>query len=208
MSSESIAGQRRGVGGGIAFVVCGPSGAGKNSVIEGVMRSLPGLSFSVSYTTRPRRNGEMDGVDYHYISRQEFNRLVAQGELIEHVTYLGDQYGTARSQIEEVFARGEDVVLNIDVEGARTLRKQGLHDFAVVYVFLAPSSLDLLEERLSARRTEDEEQIRARLEVAAREMEALPLFDYLVLNDELDRSIDELRAIIVAERCRICGEHD
>jgi len=78
----------------------------------------------------------------------------------------------------------------------------------VVYVFLAPSSLDLLEERLSARGTEDEEQIRARLEVAAREMEALPLFDYLVLNDELDRSIDELRAIIVAERCRICGEHD
>jgi guanylate kinase len=172
------------------------------------MRSLSGLSFSVSYTTRPRRNGEVNGVDYHYISRQEFDRLVAQGKLIEHVTYLGDQYGTARSQIEEVFARGEDVVLNIDVEGARTLRKQGLHDFSVVYVFLAPSSLDLLEERLSARGTEDEDQIRARLEVAAGEMGALPLFDYLVLNDELDRSIDELRAIIVAERCRIFREHD
>ena len=203
MSSESIAGRRRGTGGGLAVVVCGPSGAGKNSVIERVMKILPGLSFSVSYTTRPRRSGEVDGVDYHYVSPQEFDRLVASGELVEHVTYLGDQYGTSRAQIEEVFARGEDVILNIDVEGAKTLQQGGLLSCAVVYVFLAPSSLDLLEERLRARATESDKQISARLEVAREEMEALSCFDYFVLNNDIEAAVDQLCSIIVAERSRV-----
>jgi len=203
MSSESIVKERRGIGGGIAFVVCGPSGAGKNSVIERVMGVLPGLSYSVSYTTRPRRSGEVEGEDYHYITHQEFDRLVAVGEMIEHVTYLGDQYGTSRSQLHAVFDRGEDVILNIDVKGAKTLKKSGLLDFSVVYVFLTPSSLDILGERLRDRGTEDSDEIHARLEVAAQEMRALPLFDYLVVNDRLDVAVDELRSIIVAERSRI-----
>ncbi len=207
--SESIADRRRGVGSGLAFVVCGPSGAGKNSVIERVMQILKGLSFSVSYTTRSQRPGEVDGVDYHYVSSREFDRLLAAGELVEHVTYLGDQYGTSRAQIEQVFARGEDVILNIDVEGAKTLKQQGLHDCSVVvYVFLALSSLGLLEERLRARGTESDEQISARLKVAAKEMEALPFFDYLVLNDHIEAAVDELRAIIVAERSRLIDDHD
>jgi len=203
MSSESIVKTRRGVGGGIAFVVCGPSGAGKNSVIERVMQILPGLSYSVSYTTRPRRSGEVNGKDYYYITHQEFDRLVSEGEMVEHVTYLGDQYGTSRAQICEVFSRGKDVILNIDVEGAKALKGSGLLDFSVVYVFLTPSSLAILGERLQIRGTEDEEEIRARLTVAAQEMETLPLFDYLVVNDELDIAVDELRSIIVAERSRI-----
>lgn len=172
------------------------------------MQILPGLSFSVSYTTRSQRPGEVDGVDYHYVSRQEFDCLLAAGELVEHVTYLGDQYGTSRAQIEEVFARGEDVILNIDVEGAKTLKQQGLLDFTVVYVFLALSSLALLEERLRTRGTESDEQISARLEVAAKEMEALPFFDYFVLNDHIEAAVDELRAIIVAERSRLIDDHD
>ena len=203
MSSESIVKTRRGVGGGIAFVVCGPSGAGKNSVIERVMQILPGLSYSVSYTTRPRRSGEVNGKDYYYITHQEFDRLVSEGEMVEHVTYLGDQYGTSRAQICEVFSRRKDVILNIDVEGAKALKGSGLLDFSVVYVFLTPSSLAILGERLRIRGTEDEEEIRARLTVAAQEMETLPLFDYLVVNDELDIAVDELRSIIVAERSRI-----
>ncbi len=203
MSSESIVKTRRGVGGGIAFVVCGPSGAGKNSVIERVMQILPGLSYSVSYTTRPRRSGEVNGKDYYYITHQEFDRLVSEGEMVEHVTYLGDQYGTSRAQICEVFSREKDVILNIDVEGAKTLKGSGLLDFSVIYVFLTPSSLAILGERLRIRGTEDEEEIRARLTVAAQEMETLPLFDYLVVNDELDIAVDELRSIIVAERSRI-----
>lgn len=203
MSSESIVKTRRGVGGGIAFVVCGPSGAGKNSVIERVMQILPGLSYSVSYTTRPRRNNEVNGKDYHYITHQEFDRLVSEDEMVEHVTYLGDQYGTSRAQICEVFSREKDVILNIDVEGAKALKGSGLLDFSVVYVFLTPSSLAILGERLRIRGTEDDGEIRARLTVAAQEMETLPLFDYLVVNDELDIAVDELRSIIVAERSRI-----
>jgi guanylate kinase len=204
MSNKALDSWRRGRGSGLAFIVSGPSGAGKNSVIERVMADLPGLSYSVSYTTRPRREDEVDGVDYHYVSSQEFERLIANGELIEHVTYLGDQYGTGRAQIREVFERGEDVVLNIDVEGAKTLREKDLIDTTTaVYVFLAPSSLGRLEERLRKRGSENEESIRARLDVAAKEMEALPVFDYLVINDKLDRAVEELRSIILAERCRV-----
>lgn len=203
MSSESIAKARRGVGNGIAFVVCGPSGAGKNSVIERVMQVLPGLSYSVSYTTRSRRSGEINGKDYYYVTHQEFDRLVAQGEMVEHVAYLGDQYGTSRAQIRDVFSREKDAILNIDVEGAKTLKESGLLDFSVIYVFLTPSSLAILGERLRIRGTENDKEIRARLTVAAQEVETLPLFDYLVVNDELDLAVDELRSIIVAERSRI-----
>ena len=206
MSSEAVRDHRRGIGSGLAFIVAGPSGAGKNSVIERVMADLPGLSYSVSYTTRTRREDEVGGVDYHYVSSSEFERLIADGELIEHVTYLGDQYGTGRAQIREIIERGEGVVLNIDVEGAKTLRRKGFIDrVTTLYVFLAPSSLDRLEERLRKRGSEDEGAIRARLDVAAREMEALSVFDYLVINDELDGAVAELRAIILAERCRLLG---
>ncbi len=203
MLNESIVGHRRGVGGGLAFVVCGPSGAGKNSVIERVMESLPGLSFSVSYTTRARRNGEQDSVDYRYITHEEFDRLVNAGEMVEHVTYLGDQYGTSCAQIHAVFAAGSDVILNIDVNGAKKLQESGLDEFSVVYIFLSPSSLEILGRRLRERGTESEEQIESRLEVGAEEMKAMPLFDYLVINDDLKLAVDELRAIIVAERSRV-----
>jgi guanylate kinase len=203
MSSESIVKARRGVGNGIAFVVCGPSGAGKNSVIERAMQILPGLSYSVSYTTRLRRNGEVNGEDYHYTTHQAFDRLVSEGEMVEHVTYLGDQYGTSRAQIREVFSCEKDVILNIDVEGAKALKEYGLLDFAVIYIFLTPSALAILGERLRIRGTEDDKEIHARLTVAAQEIETLPLFDYLVVNDELDVAVDELRSIIVAERSRI-----
>ncbi len=205
MSNESITRHRRGIGGGLAFVVSGPSGAGKNSVIDRVMEELSGLSYSVSYTTRPPRPHEIPGRDYHFISKEEFERLIAAGELVEHVRYLGDYYGTGIRQIEEVFARGEDVILNIDVQGAKTLRKKGLSHFSVVYVFLAPSSLARLEERLRARGTEDEEEIRARLAVAAQELEEIPEFDYLVINDDLERAVEELSGIVIAERARIVG---
>ncbi len=203
MSNESITRHRRGIGGGLAFVVSGPSGAGKNSVIDRVMEGLPGLSYSVSYTTRPPRPHEVPGHDYNFVSKQEFERLIAAGELVEHVQYLGDYYGTGIRQIEEVFARGEDVILNIDVQGAKTLRKRGLRGFSIVYVFLAPSSLSRLEERLRARGTEDEEEIRARLAVAARELREIPEFDYLVINDDLERAVEELSGIVIAERARI-----
>ncbi len=201
--SSDVTARRKGIGHGLAFVVSGPSGAGKNSVINRAMEGIPGLTYSVSYTTRPRRAHETDGVDYLFVSRDEFARRIERGDFAEHVTYLGDLYGTSRSQIDDVVARGLDVILNIDVEGAKLVRRAGLGEHTVVYVFLVPSSLARLEERLRARGTENDAEIAARLEVAAREMEAIDAFDYLVINDDLEAAVAELRAIVAAERLRI-----
>ncbi|HDL85277.1 MAG TPA: guanylate kinase [Candidatus Acetothermia bacterium] len=203
MLNESIIEHRRGVGGGVAFIVCGPSGAGKNSVIERVMEALPGLSYSVSFTTRPRRSDEVDGRDYHFITDEQFNDLVENDEVVEHVTYLGHQYGTSRAQIKSVFADGKDVILNIDVNGAKKLMERGLSDFSIVYIFLTPSSLEILGTRLRERGTETEKQMEARLIVAAEEMKSMPLFDYLVINDDLNTAVAELQSIVVSERCRV-----
>jgi guanylate kinase len=201
--SSDITARRKGIGHGLAFVVSGPSGAGKNSVINRAMEGIPDLRYSVSYTTRPRREREIDGVDYLFVSREEFTRRIESGDFVEHVTYLGDLYGTSRSQIDDVVAQGLDAILNIDVEGARLIRQAGLGDHTVVYVFLVPSSLERLEERLRARGTESDEQIVARLEATTREMKAIDVFDYLVINDDLETAVTELRAIVTAERLRI-----
>jgi guanylate kinase len=202
--SSDIKARRKGIGHGLAFVVSGPSGAGKNSVIDRAMRGIPDLRYSVSYTTRSRREHETDGVDYLFVSREEFRRRIESGDFVEHVSYLGDLYGTSRSQIDEVVAQGLDVILNIDVEGARLVRRAGrLADHTVVFIFLVPSSLTRLEERLRARGTESDEQIADRLEAATREMEAMDVFDYLVINDHLETAVDELHAIVTAERLRI-----
>ena len=201
--SSDIAARRKGVGHGLAFVVSGPSGAGKTSIINRAMERIPGLRYSVSYTTRPRREHEIDGVDYLFVSREEFTRRIESGDFAEHVTYVGDLYGTSRSQIDGVVAQGLDVILNIDVEGAKLVRRTGLGNHTVVYVFLVPSSLSRLEERLRARGTESDEQIADRLEAATREMEAIDVFDYLVINNDLETAVAELQAVVMAERLRI-----
>ncbi len=208
MSSEPRRPGRRGAGFGIAFVVTGPSGAGKTSVIRRVMESVPALAFSVSHTTRPKREGEVAGADYVFISESEFQRLVQQHAFVEHVVYSGARYGTSRAQLEESFRRGTDVILNVEVEGARSLRTVGLNRHPIVYVFLAPSTLDRLAERLRARGTESEEKISERVAVAAEEMKELGSFDYFVVNDDIDRAVDELRSIVVAERARIVRQRD
>jgi len=201
--SNEIADQRQGVGKGLAFVVTGPSGAGKNSVIDRVMAQLPGLTYSVSYTSRARRPNEVDGEDYVYVTARAFRERIESGDFLEHVTYLDDHYGTSRSQIDGFIANGLDVILNVEVTGARTLQAKAIPGIRVIYVFLTPSSVDELEARLRKRNTEDEEKIQRRLAVAKREMLALPDFDYLVINDDLDTAVDELASIILAERVRI-----
>ncbi|MCD5416130.1 guanylate kinase [Candidatus Bipolaricaulota bacterium] len=192
-----------GVGRGLAFVVTGPSGAGKSSVINRVMEQLPNLAFSVSYTTRPRRKGETDGVDYIYISHEKFTSLIDSSEFIEYTTYLEDRYGTSRSQVERVMMSKKDVILDIEINGARSLRQAGLGKCTIVYIFIAPSTLDRLGERLRARGTESDTAIAARLRIAEQALADLDKFDYLVINDDLDTAVDELRAIIAAERTRI-----
>lgn len=194
----------RSAGAGLMFVVCGPSGAGKTSVINRVMECVPGLSFSVSHTTRRRREGETDGVDYHYVDEARFRQLVDCGELVEHVVYQGDQYGTSRGEISRVFAAGNDVILNIDVQGARLLQKEGVGpDAAAVYIFLTTPNRQRLRERLERRGTESREVVESRLATAEEEMNSIADFDYLVINEHLDQAVAELSAIVTAERIRI-----
>jgi len=203
MSNESLTACRRGIGGGLVFVVAGPSGAGKNSVIDAVMERLSGLAFSVSYTSRAPRAGETDGEDYLFVSNEEFDRLVDEGEFLEHVTYSGNQYGTSRSQVLKAVAGGSDVILQIEVRGAQLIRSSGIAGCRVVYIFFTPSSLDLLGARLRGRGSETEAQIAARLAVAAEEINEIDRFEYLVINDDFDAAVNELAAIILAERSRI-----
>ncbi len=191
-------------GRGLMFVVCGPSGAGKTSVINRVMECVGRLSFSVSHTTRRQREGETDGVDYYYVGETEFETLVESGELVEHVMYQGDQYGTSRGEITRVFDAGKDLVLNIDVQGARLLQgKDAVPDATAVYIFLTTPDRERLRERLEARGTESQDVIEKRLATAEEEMKSLAEFDYLVVNDELDQAVKELAAIVTAERVRI-----
>lgn len=194
---------RRGIGSGLAFVVTGPSGAGKNSVIDRAIAILPGLVYSVSFTSRPRRPTEVAGEDYIFVSQEEFVRRVNDGDFLEHVTYLDDHYGTSRSQIEGFISDGLDVILNIEVKGAKTLQGKDMENTRVLYIFLTPSSIEELESRLRKRNTEDDSKIERRLEVAKREMLELPCFDFLVINDDLDTAVQELVSIIIAERIRV-----
>ncbi len=194
----------RGASRGLMFVVCGPSGAGKTSVINRVMECVESLSFSVSHTTRRQREGEIHGVDYYYVDDTEFQTLVDGGKLVEHVIYQGDQYGTSRGEISRVFGAGRDLVLNIDVQGARLLQGKGaVPEATAVFIFLTTPDRERLRERLEERGTESQEVIEKRLATAEEEMKSLTEFDYLVVNDELDQAVRELVAIVTAERVRI-----
>jgi guanylate kinase len=203
MSSSGFSLRRRGTGGGLAFVVSGPSGAGKNTAINGLIAQVPDLVYSVSHTTRVPRPGERDGVDYHFVSTADFDRMIRAGQFIEHVIYSGDEYGTSKGEMARLVAKSLDIVLNIDAQGACTLRREGVSGIALVFVFFAPPSLDQLGDRLRARGSESEVEIAERLRVASREIETLPIFDYLVINDTIDNAVRELGAIVAAERLRV-----
>ena len=187
---------------GIAFVVTGPSGAGKSSVISELLKRDPGLAFSVSATTRPQRPGEVHGRDYYFVSPDEFDRLLAAGELLEWTEYQGHRYGTPRSEVVRRLEAGEDVVLNVEVRGALAIAGAGL-PYPVVLVFLVPPSWEELRRRIAARGTESAESLAARLAIAREEVRHIPEFHYLVVNDRLERAVDELAAIVQAERRRL-----
>lgn len=184
----------------ILFVLSSPSGGGKTTILKKVMAGLPGLIFSVSHTTRPPRPGEVDGRDYHFVSRQEFQaiREASPPGFLEWAEVHGNLYGTGRAEVERQLQAGQDVILDIDVQGALQVRSTA----EPVMVFIAPPSLVELEDRLHRRGTEGADTIRLRLDNARNELRFTDRYDYLIINDRLEEAIDSLRAIIVAERCR------
>jgi guanylate kinase len=177
------------------FVITGPSGVGKGTLIRGLLGRVPGLSLSVSATTRLPRPGEHDGTDYHFLSAEEFDRRAQAGEFVEHAVYSGRRYGTLRSELESRLRHGEPVVLEIEVQGARQVREAMPE---AVPVFIAPPSRDALRARLVGRGTDDPEQIEQRMRTAEAELAAQPEFAHVVVNDRLEQATDELTRIVQA----------
>jgi guanylate kinase len=186
---------------GSLIVVTGPSGAGKGTVLKKVLAALPDVYYSVSATTRAPREGEQNGVHYHFLTREQFETLIAQDRLLEHAEYAGNYYGTPADPADEQLARGGDVLLEIELQGALQIRKKRPE---ALMVFLAPPSFAELERRLRGRGTESEEKIERRLAIARRECASLGEFEYVVVNDDPDAAAERLCCIIRAARCRTC----
>jgi guanylate kinase len=181
---------------GHVFVITGPSGVGKGTLIRGLLERVPGLELSVSATTRAPRPGESDGVDYHFLSEEEFDRRVAAGDFVEHASYSGHKYGTLRSELERRMAKAAGVVLEIEVQGARQIRAAMAE---AVQVFIAPPSVEALRARLVGRGTDAPEDVEARLATALEELEAEKEFEYVVVNDRLEQATEELAEIVRGE---------
>ncbi|MDR1978209.1 MAG: guanylate kinase [Synergistaceae bacterium] len=182
---------------GRLFVLAGPSGVGKGTLRTRALADVENLTYSISCTTRKPRNGERDGVDYHFVTREEFEEKIAGGLFLEHAVVHGDRYGTLREDIVRELESGRDALLEIDVQGAQQIRSLLPES---VLIFILPPSLEVLEERLRRRRTESEEKIDLRLEDAKKEMERAKEYDHVVLNDVLERASEELRRIILHYR--------
>jgi guanylate kinase len=184
---------------GNLIIVSAPSGAGKTTLVAGALDRDGRAQPSISFTSRRPRAGEEQGVHYHFVSRAEFEAMIANGDFLEWAEVHGNLYGTSRRAVEEIQSSGSDVILTIDIQGAAQARK--LFPDAIS-VFIMPPSLDALSERLESRGTDTAHDRRLRLRSALHEMEQYVNFDYVVINDDLNRAIDELVAIITAERCR------
>jgi guanylate kinase len=192
-------------GTGTLFVISAPSGTGKSTLARRVLESVPGLGFSVSYTTRPRRAGEESGREYHFIDDPGFDAMVASGGLLEWARVFGHRYGTGREATETALLAGTDLLLDIDVQGARQLRAAGLD---AVSVFILPPDFGTLASRLRLRASEDERALRGRLGKARDEAMEYDQFDYTVVNAEVEEASQELIAIVRAERARTARRRD
>ncbi|HET6670138.1 MAG TPA: guanylate kinase [Pyrinomonadaceae bacterium] len=190
---------------GILFVVSSPSGGGKGTLIQRVLSRLQNLSYSVSYTTRKPRNGEVHGREYFFVNREEFSQMVERNDFLEWATVHSHLYGTSRSQVAHDVALGRDIVLEVDVQGAASIRNL-VHE--AVSVFILPPSLKVLRERLIARGTDSEEELAVRLRNAPKELKAYKTFDYVIINDDVEQAAAKLMAIIEAERLRLSRQEE
>lgn len=186
---------------GIFFVVTGPSGVGKTTLMEKLLGRDEGLSYSVSHTTRKRRPNEVDGEDYYFVGEEEFCGIKNEGGFLEWAEIYGDYYGTSRSEIEKIRESGLDPFLDIDVQGAEQVRSNAAVD--AVFIFIAPPSIGELETRIDNRGAEGSESREKRLNIAREELTRIPEFDYLIVNQDLDQATDDLHSVIRAERIKI-----
>ena len=184
---------------GKTFIICGPSGVGKGTVVSRLLEADPTLYFSVSATTRAPRAGEADGVHYHFLTRERFQEWIDAGDFLEHAQFVGNFYGTPRRYVDEAMDQGRDVLLDIEIQGAEQIHQKRPE---AVRIYIAPPSWEELERRLTGRGTEDTEKVRSRLARGREEFAAAKDFDYLVINDTVDHAVAEIRAIMTAEHCR------
>ncbi len=183
----------------IVYIISAPSGSGKSTLVNELLKLVPNLDFSISYTTRKLRGSEQNGKQYHFVSREEFEQMIRDDEFLEHACFDGNYYGTARRFLQETGQKGHDLLLDIDVQGAAQI-KQKLPD--AVTIFVLPPDRKTLEWRLRKRSEDAEEVIARRLAAATREIENYDKYDYILINDDLEESIDSLEAIVLSERLR------
>jgi guanylate kinase len=191
---------------GLLIVVSAPSGTGKTTVVDRLLERTVGLARSRSYTSRPCRAGEVDGVDYNFVSRDRFESMIAADLFLEWADIFGNLYGTCRQDTLEALAGGQDVVLVIDVQGARQVRER--LPGRAIEIFVLPPSFEVLAARLRGRNQDADDAIARRLATASREVDAVEEYDYVVVNDRLDRCVAEVEAIVVAERARLSRRRD
>ena len=188
---------------GTLYIVSAPSGAGKTSLVKALLERMDGIRVSVSHTTRPPRPGEQDGVDYHFVDKAGFQRLVEAGDFLEHAQVFDNFYGTSRSAVQAQLDAGDDVILEIDWQGARQVRRQFPE---AVGVFILPPSLEALRERLTGRGQDPDEVIERRMRDAVSEMAHYDEYDYLVFNDDFEVALADLQALFRADRLRLARQ--
>jgi len=185
---------------GILFIISAPSGSGKTTLCNRLIDSLVGLGRSISMTTRPPRPGERDGIDYIFIEKDEFLKRNKKNEFLEWAKVFDEYYGTSKKHVKHLLAKRQDVVLNIDVQGAMKIKRLRMRS---VYIFIMPPSVSMLKERLVSRSTDSKKEIAKRLKLVKKEISYMPRYDYVVVNNKLESALESLRSIVIAERCKI-----
>lgn len=184
---------------GILFIITSPSGGGKGTLIREVLHNIPNIGYSISFTTRPMREGEIHGQHYFFVSQEEFENLIEQGEFLEYANVHGNFYGTSKTQVANEISQGRDIILEIDVQGAYSVRHIASES---VSIFILPPSYQILRERLVLRQTESEASLVIRLENAHTEVQNYKNFDYIIINDELRKATTDLQSVVLAERLK------